>query len=642
MLKNKSVTFKLSFYILSFSGIVFIILTGYNYHISKTIILKNVHENAEMLGSSTVGKIEMILRSTAKIPENLAFALETGGYSKDELETLLNSVVKNNPEIYGSCIGFEPFVVDKNLEYFAPYSYRSGQKIIFSNIGGKDYQYFFIDWYQMPKILKKPIWTEPYFDDGGGNIIMTTYSVPFYRLDGDKKVFSGIVTVDISVSWLEKIVSEIKILKTGYAFLISRNGTIITHPQKSFIMNETIFSIAEEKGDPEIRNIGRDMINGGSGFRPANSSLFQKPGWIYYTSIPFNGWSLGIFFPSDELFEELENFSKAIIVIAFFGIVALLSVIIAVTRKITSPLRMLATAAVKIGGGDFNTALPEISSGDEIGKLTQSFGMMQKHLARYIGNLRETTAAKEKIESELRIAHDIQMSIIPKLFPPFPDRREFDLFGILEPAKSVGGDLYDFFLINDRKLCIAVGDVSGKGVPASLFMAITRTLLRAKALSSSSPREIVSGINNDLCRDNDMSMFVTFFIGVFDIVTGELSYTNAGHYKPYVIGDDGQLKTLLNVHGMPLGINESEYLSSNITLSKNDKLIMYTDGVTEATNPENQLYSEARLEKMICTIPSASPKTIISELMKDIKSFVAGAEQSDDITILILQFSDRS
>lgn len=254
-----------------------------------------------------------------------------------------------------------------------------------------------------------------------------------------------------------------------------------------------------------------------------------------------------------------------------------------------------------------------------------------------VEELKNTTAAKEKIESELRIARQIQLSIIPNHFPPFPDRKELDIFAILEPAKSVGGDLYDFFFLDETHLCIAVGDVSGKGVPASLFMAITRTLLRAKSLGETSPAKILSGINDDLCKNNEMMMFVTFFIGIFDIISGELEYTNAGHNLPYIINHSRGVRQLLQSHGMPLGIAPATYSSDKTKLGPQETLIIYTDGVTEAIDKNDNLYGDDRFVKLLSSKQFKSAKDLTSAIIDDISNFADGAEQFDDITILVLK-----
>ena len=331
-------------------------------------------------------------------------------------------------------------------------------------------------------------------------------------------------------------------------------------------------------------------------------------------------------------------FYELLIIIAVGGI-AFFTVIIVTTRNTIKPLTVLAEAAGRIGSGNFNTIIPSTKYNDEIGRLSRSFELMQEDLRQYVKNLEITTAAKEKIESELRIAHDIQMSIVPKIFPPYPNKKEFDLYAILKPAASVGGDIFDFFLINDNTLCIVVGDVSGKGVPAALFMAITRTLLRTKTAMLLHAADITRSMNEDLCTDNDMSMFVTFFIGILDIVSGKLEYTNAGHNRPYMIRISGTMEILEGNHGMPLGITAGgEYLSGSITMSPGDKLVLFTDGVTESKNKSNVFYGEERFERCLCAKKKSMAREMINELKNDLDVFSEGVQQFDDITILALEY----
>ena len=226
----------------------------------------------ETLLLSTVNRIESVLLSVQKVPENIASFLESGSYDKKNSWHLLRTVVEKNPEIYGAAIAFEPYRFAKEVPYFAPYFYKEEWKDRNSWIWETNpIKYIHWDWYQIPKELNRPHWSEPYFDEGGGNILMATYSVPFYRKVGGKREFMGIVTADISSGWLQDVVSSIKVLQTGYGFLISKNGTMVTHPLKELIMNETLFGVAEAREDTQLREIGRKMIRGESGFIPFRS-----------------------------------------------------------------------------------------------------------------------------------------------------------------------------------------------------------------------------------------------------------------------------------------------------------------------------------------------------------------------------------
>ena len=253
---------------------------------------------------------------------------------------------------------------------------------------------------------------------------------------------------------------------------------------------------------------------------------------------------------------------------------------------------------------------------------------------------KETQRQKELIDGELKIAREIQMSIVPKIFPAFPANDEFDIYAILEPAKEVGGDLYDYFLLDEDHLCFTIGDVSGKGVPASLFMAVTKTLIKAKADISLNPDEILYAVNNDLYEDNDSGMFVTEFLGIMQISTGEIVYCNGGHNRPYLLRNNGEFEMLPKTTGIALGVApDMPFMSEKIKLNHGDSLIMYTDGVTEAMNINDELFDEKRLENSIDGVIGKNAKEVVGIVLNSVYDFAEGANQSDDITIVTLQFN---
>jgi phosphoserine phosphatase RsbU/P len=333
---------------------------------------------------------------------------------------------------------------------------------------------------------------------------------------------------------------------------------------------------------------------------------------------------------------------------ALMFIIFSLSVLVAyaLVNRISQPLKQLEAHAGRLATQDFSEPVTRPSdiddlptkSRDEVGKLAQSFITMEHALRQSVRDLKETTAAKERIESELKIARDIQMSMVPKTFPPFPHRPEFELYATLVPAREVGGDFYDFLFIDDHHLCFVIGDVSGKGVPAALFMAVTRTLFRTVASKVSSPDKILSLLNHEICRGNDSCMFVTVFCAVLDIRTGEVEYSNGGHNLPYLVSHD-ETTTLKNTGGMALGFTEdATYRSEKIVLQAGDGLFLYTDGVTEAMDETGNQFSELRLEDFLHQSNGSSVTELIHGAVDKVKSHAAGAAQSDDITALAIKF----
>jgi len=641
MMKHRGIAFKLIVLVMASVSVIFLAIFGYNYFYSRSLIVKHVEENAKNLARATVNRIDEVLLSIEQIPRNAACYLEITPHSASELEVLLGSLVSNNSEICGAAIAFEPYAFDVNTQRHAPYFYKDKSGgLLFADLGTDQYGYFFQDWYQIPKELEEPVWSEPYYDEGGGNIVMSTYSVPFFKREGNRRHLAGIITADISLSWLRSIVSSIRIGETGYGFVITRNGTFVAHPDSTLIMNETLFSLAEAHSDANLRKTGRDMIHGKSGFVPFRSTMTEKMCWMVYAPLKSSGWSIGVLFPQDELMADITRMNRTVILIGVVGFFFLFTVVILIAGTITKPLRLLAATARSIATGDLDIDVPTVATGDEVGELAHSFDHMKNSLKQYINDLTETTAAKERIESELKIAHDIQMGILPKVFPPFPDMPEFDLHALIEPAREVGGDLYDFFFLDDEHLCFHVGDVSGKGVPASLFMAITRTLIKTKAEKGITPEEILERVNRDLSIDNPSLLFVTLFLGILNIRTGELRYCNGGHNPPYLVRADGNAATLAMSGGMALGVMEDfVYQSKTVTLSEGDTIVVYTDGVTEAMNEKMDLFSDSRLEEAIMSLRSVPVQGLIEGILEKVKEFCHDVEQTDDITMLVIRFN---
>ncbi len=628
---NRSIFFKLTVLILCSITLIFTLIFGYSYFFSRKIIIKSIRKEADDLSQATVNKIGGLLSSVSKIPTTVASILETFSLNEAQLVDLLEMIIENNKEIKGICVAYAPYRYSKYARFFAPYVTRRKGNVIVKYVY---YDYSYWDWYQIPKELHRAVWSEPYFGTAGG-FLMTTYSVPFYDENSE---FSGVVAIDLSLTWLQELVSSIKIEKTGYAFLISKNGTFVTHPYKRLIMNESIFSMAEERHDNYLQKIGNKMIEGKSGFVPVVSVVSGKKCWMKYVPLPCNGWSLGVLFPKSELMAGVTHLNVTILLLFFAGILMLLVVTTFIANSITKPLRKLAQVSEVIGKGNLNVELPEIKANDEVGKLARSFEYMRNSLKQYIKDLTETTAAKERIESELKIARDIQMGILPKIFPPFPDREEVELYAVLESAKEVGGDLYDFFFLDNDHLCFTVGDVSGKGVPASLFMAIATTLIRSRADRNFKVNEILAKVNKDLSRDNPSLMFVTIFLGILNFRTGELEFSNGGHNPPYILRHNGKVERLNTDSGIALGVMENfQFKLQKTTLDDDDTLFLYTDGVTEAVGKNEELFGEQRLSEILKNLTGQPVRKVVTAVKKEVKDFAGEMQQADDITIMALK-----
>lgn len=620
------------------TSVIFAAMLGFNYLRSRTLLEKEVASSAHNLALASVNRVEAALGKVARGGVTLARYLENTPTSDREVRILLRSVLENNPEIYGVGVAFEPDAQPGTPRPNAPYLYREGVNIK-SAPAAENYDYLHQDVYQIARELGSAGWSEPYYDEGGGNILMATYSVLIYQGEGDARRITGVVTTDIALDWLTQDIGAIKVLDTGFAFLLSRNGAVVSHPVERNIMNESFFSIAEARGDPSLREVGRRMQRGEADFI-AYTSKEGMPSRLYYAPIPAAGWTLGIIFPEAELFADIRDLTLSVAVIGALGILLMALVVVLISRSITRPLSALATAVGEMSDGNFDVKLPAHVAHDEVGDLSRAFAAMNLALRDHIRQLLDTTSVKERIEGELRIAHDIQMSILPKMLPPFPNRDEFNLFAVIEPAKEVGGDFYDFFMIDESHLCLVMADVSGKGVPASLFMAVTKTLIKATAKIGLSPADILSQVNDEISHDNEQSMFVTVFCGVLDLQSGELVYTNAGHNPPLLIARQGESSYLPKSRQLVIGAMEDyPYRTESVLMAPGDRLFFYTDGVTEAMNLQDQLYSEERLLSDVTDLRQLGIRPLVEGVVSRVKEFAGAAPQSDDITIMIVEFS---
>ena len=396
-----SLAFKMILLIfLSIAAIMVLILT-YNYNVTKKIVVTNLRSEANKITENAVLKIDKVLSNIQTIPMNYSPLILSELGNEEKMKYQRRQMVENNRDIFGAALAFEPYYKSSRDKYYSFYYCKDKGKLKFVSLGNANYDYFTMDWYQIPRELGKSQWCEPYYDEGGGNILMSTYSIPLYVNKDGLKTFIGILTVDVSLTYLQQIVNAIKVCQTGYGYMISRIGTVVTHKRKSEIMNESIFSIADNKNLPALREIGRKMIAGKTGFEeiPYMNLLTGKMSWIAYAPVPANRWSVAVIFPVDEFMADENKLYRNLVEIAVIGLALIFLVIFLISRSITGSLRRLTEAAEKFAEGNFNVTLPPIRSRDEIGRLNNSFIYMQETLAKTIHDLQKTS-------DELRISHE--------------------------------------------------------------------------------------------------------------------------------------------------------------------------------------------------------------------------------------------
>lgn len=624
---------RMSVYVLSFMLIVFTVVMGLFYVYSRQKATDNAIQYTHEQLKSTAIQINGLLQTVETTMNQSVWMIEKELSRPDSLRQIITAVALNNDLIVGSGIAFRPDFYKEKGKYYMPYVSLKDGVATYQVLGGTDYDYPCMDWYLIPQLLKRNYWSEPYYDSGGGNIIMSTYSMPLY--DGQGELYA-VFTANISLEQFTGMVSQLEPYKSSFTFLLSRNGSYLTHPDHEKIMNETIFSNAFESDDKELELVGREMLDGHTGTKEIKKG--DNPSFMFYTTISNNGWSVGNVCQADAILGDLDAISRKVILLFLICIVFSFLIIYGIIRKVVRPLEEFSRSARLIATGRFDVELLRVNSDDEIKDLHDSLVYMQRSLSSYVAELQQTTATKERIESELSIAREIQMGMIPKTFPPFPERKDVDLYAFLSPAKEVGGDLYDFF-IEESKLYFIIGDVSGKGIPASLFMAITRSLFRTLAPQVLSPAEVVKRMNNSISENNESSIFVTFIVGILDLRTGMLKVSNAGHNPPLLILPDGQVAYMNLKANLLAGMMENfPYIDEVFTLERGTKLFLYTDGVTEAENAQAEFYGEERLENTVSACSSLNVCDMVHSVVRAVSDHVQEAEPSDDLTIFIIHY----
>ena len=631
---NKSISGRLMLRVLIVSAIIFSLAFANFLRIAANKMQEETTRHAHSELSSTIHQIDAILHAVEIAVENTAWIVPHRLESPEFMYNITERLLQNNDFIYGCAVAFEPGYFSADIHYFSPYSYRdSSGEIKSMQLGSDTYDYHYMDWYQIPKLLNKPYWSEPYYDDGGGEMMMTTYSKPLY--DSEGKLYA-VITADLSLEWLTNLVGEIKAFDNSYNLMVSRNASFIVHPDHDLILNETIFSSTYGDDDESLKKMQDDMMHcrAGEVLRTKGDEKF----FIFYSPVETTQWTVAIVCPRGELYKDVKTLSTMLIVLGIITLLLLIVMIYNGIRKVVAPIEKFSSVAKKIANGDFTAELPQIHSQDELKELQASFEYLQHSLVNYIDELKSTTANKERIESELRIARGIQMGMIPKSFPAFPEREDIELAARLVPAKEVGGDLYDFFIEND-KFYFIIGDVSGKGIPASLVMAVTCRLFRSVSSHFDRPEEIIASLNNSLSDGNEFNMFCTAFLGILDLKTGHLDYCNAGHNAPLMIDSKGNVSAVDVVPNLPLGLfGGFPYEGQETKLDRQMMLYMFTDGVTEAENNAKELLGDERLSALLKLNASLTPDEIIDETFALVDRHADGAEQSDDITVMCFKY----
>ena len=634
---RRKLSVRVSLWVVFFAAIIFNVALGFLFYQARETVRQEAVSRATQILDKTSLRVEGILNRVEVASNMTKWLVQRHPDKADSMFVYSRGLLQNNPDFYNCSIAFEPYYFKDKGRYFSAYTKHVGDSIRTIQGGSDSYQYFFADWYLMPQLLEKPCWTEPYMDlDVATNTseMVTSYC---QTITNRQDQLIGVINISLSLNWLSQTISAVKPYPNSYSIMIGRGGTYFVHPDTTKITRQTIFTQTLEQPDTALSALGYAMQHGEEGMKHMN--IDGKDSYVFYKPLGQTGCSMAIVCPESDIFSGFDRLRRTIMTIVTVGLLLMLYFFIRIITRELKPLRRLADEAETIASGQFDAVLPDFQRTDEIGQLSHSFGNMQQSLVKYIDELKTTTAEKASIESDLRIASGIQMGMLPEKFPTREDRDDVQLYASLTPAKEVGGDLFDFYF-RDEKLFFCIGDVSGKGVPASLFMAVTRSTFRTVSAHESMPDRIVTIMNRTIADMNKNNMFVTLFVGVLDLPTGRLRYCNAGHDAPLLVGVGvGELSCDANI---PVGVMPDwDYSLQEAQIFTGTTIFLFTDGLTEAMNAEYELFKMERVNetaKQILAQQQQEPRQFIAKMTEAVHQFVGDAEQSDDLTLMAIQY----
>ena len=637
-IKNRSLVFKLSASILLTILIGAFLLSIFISNYSKPLLKEQVISAAY----KALGEVNHNLAQGADIAEqsivNTANILELKNKVNDEdLDILAQAGLESITEQYGHFYEFFIYILPKHGELsngIFYYSYiKNGEMhtLSWKETGFAKNR----EWLNNALKTGKIHWTEPYMaeDPNGDKLLSSSVSIPF-KFKGSSD-WDGVIgtsgDLDAMRDWLNKYEFE----ANGKYLLTSAKGTYLIHPDKNIEFKKTISELANELNSKQLKYVAEQVKKGKSGFvTMPKSSVHNGEVVFVYSPIPKTNWSSYLVYSSDNFYKPVKHFQLILLSVTVLGIFLLILFINWICKFTTNPIVKLSHIAEKYGKGEFEVELPPVTSNDEVGILTQAFYIMRDNLLNLLKIQKENAREEQKRTSELEIAKKIQASVLPA---NFPKTAHFDIYASMNPAKEVGGDFYDFFFIDENRFAFLIADVSGKGIPAALFMMNAKSLLKSNLLSGYSLDVAINKTNNELCETNEAGMFLTAFIAILNTATGELEYVNAGHNLP-AVKLNNEFEYLKSDNNLVLSAMENyEYKSSKIFLKPGNNILIYTDGVTEAQNTKEEFYGE---ERLINTLNSKihEPKETIESIKADIKEFSGDASQFDDITMLDIKY----
>jgi sigma-B regulation protein RsbU (phosphoserine phosphatase) len=625
---NKSIAYKLSIYIsLAVIGVFLIFITA-SYFFNQNLLSNNIKNKAIAMSNEINGIVNKNTTITRDVAMNISEQIIYYSRNNDS-ELILRMVMEKYPMLNAIHISLDSSLAIQNSYYFigregSKINYEQGNSLIYNCTNE-------IDILKQVNKLKSAGWTDAYRCDSENDVVVAFYCPVF----DDEKQIVGQVYCELSLSELNKNINQMGIGERGFAFIVNRNGDYITHPIKEWILARNLNELPNKivkRRKIDIDSILEGKQSGSAVVYP--EILNYEKSWVYYTPTNENRWFLIFIMPYNELFNELYIQTLRMLFFAVIGIIIIYFIISYISNKLIEPLSSVTTQLNKLshpGGKE--------SSKNEVKQVADSLNSLKTWFEKYRTNQEQEELKNYRRRQDLIQASEIQQSLIKTDFSTFAEGNNIDLYAFYKPARVVSGDLFDYFFIDEDNLAITVGDVSGKGVPAAIFMSIAQTIIKNNALFKRA-KTIVNKANQDLCTDNTHQFFLTLFLGILNVKKGEFNYCNAAHTISLILKPDGSIIELNQTHGLPLGLYiDRNYKDSKIKLDEGDKLILYTDGVSELLNEDKTQFGIERLKETLEQYKDLGPEDLVMQIEKSLEFYRGNTPQSDDICVFVIEYT---
>lgn len=620
MLESKSIKSRLLFYLLmSLVPILlalFYLAEGY----IRNILYDSTVSQAKMSATKAARQIEHLTSSIAMKPEEIADIVGQEISDIPKTELLMSQTVQANKYIYGMALAFLP-EFSPHGHFYCSYFYLHKGQLIKKQLVPPAYDYLSYEWFSHPVRSGRNMWSEPYYDKGGGESWMSTFSAVIHNPNGQT---IGVATADVSIRFLSRIIQRIQILKTGRAFLFTKAGNIIAPANATRTSSGSVYRITESLSGQYFKNIAHRVALDNQLFCTLEHG--GKTFFVYYLPVRKTDWIIGVAFPKTELFapvRRIEYYSSLMILAVIFIIVGILTL---VSRNVTRDIERIKSISLEIAQGNFNVEIPDDFT-YEAKSIANALNAMQTSLKEYIEEVRE----KARIENELRVAHAIQASFVPNDTDVRIGSVRFKAVSMW--AKQVGGDFYGVHKIAEGKVLFYLGDVSGKGIPAVLYVAMIKGMIEVLADRTHSIQELVGRINTYFATVTKHHNFATMFIGMIDADEGMLRYANLGHLPPIFIQGNVMSSPILS-ENLPVGVFAGSHIRvDSVGLESVDQILLFSDGVLDAEDEHGNRFGDDRLMQSISDC-SFEHGNLIVTLKRRLKDFMGSREMYDDTTIL--------